>query len=295
VVQTTIVFELDPAERRRLREALEGRDFQYRPVAHAEFSARGEDAVATLYRSGKLVVQGRGAASFVERYLGRTAPSAAPAPAAAARDDGPLVGGDESGKGDYFGPLVVAVVRLGAGDGPRLRQGGGDDSKKLDDLRIRRLAPVLRESFRHAVRVVDPPEYNRLHAELGNVALILSTLYREVADEVAQPGDRVLIDQFSKQRGRLASAFRGMDVVLIQEHHAERSPAVAAASILAREAFLERLAELSEEYAVDLPKGAGPPVDRAGRRFLRIHGPGPLGRVAKLHFRTTQKIGAGRA
>ena len=103
----------------------------------------------------------------------------------------------------------------------------------------------------------------------------------------------MVIDQFSKDAGRLEKAMEGLDVTLAQMHRAERHASVAAASFLAREAFLTRLAELSDEVAVDLPKGAGPPVLDAGSRFLAIHGRERLGDVAKLHFRTTEKLPGG--
>ncbi len=289
MAQTTVVVELDAKEQARLRREIDAGDFELKPVDHAHFSARADGVTATLYRSGKLVVQGAGAELFVARYLGRESESeggsAEPAAAGETR-----IGGDESGKGDYFGPLVVCALRLEPGDAARLRRGGVADSKRVADSTVMRLGPALREGFRHALRVLDPPEYNRRHAEVKNVALILADLYREVVEELAEPGDDVLIDQFSKDKGRLEKAFRGLDVRLQQRHHAESSMAVAAASIVAREAFLAGLHALSEEFAVDLPKGAGPPVLAAGRRFLQIHPKARLEEVAKTHFKTTAKL-----
>lgn len=290
MAQQTIVEKLSSPEQQKLRARLDEGDFEYRPVDHAHFSARGEGVVVTLYRSGKLVVQGAAAETFLARYLDRTPRAASGKPAATPAPETPSIGGDESGKGDYFGPLVVAAIRLGEGDAAKLRQAGVADSKQVSDVAIRRQAPVLAEHFPHALRVLDPPEYNRRHAETGNVAILLSDLYREVMSELAKPGDVVLIDQFSKSAARLEKAMDGLGVELVQMHRAERYASVAAASFLARAAFLDRLAELSEEVAVDLPKGAGPPVEKAARRFLQIHGEDGLGRVAKLHFRTTQKI-----
>ncbi|MCZ6596436.1 MAG: ribonuclease HIII [Planctomycetota bacterium] len=285
MAQRTVVLELDAAQQDRLREEIRAGEFELRSVEHAHFSARAPGIVATLYLSGKLVVQGVEAELFVQRFLGDVPPREQ-------KDAGdePLVGGDESGKGDYFGPLVVAAVRIGPGDAARLRAGGVADSKKVADGKVMRLGASLRGKFPHAIRSLDPPEYNRRHAAERNVALILAALYREVVEELFEPGVDVLIDQFSKDKRRLERAFEGLDVKLHQRHHAESSMAVAAASILAREAFLRRLAELSEEHAIDLPKGAGPPVLDAGRRFLVLHGPDKLDLVAKTHFKTTQRL-----
>ncbi|MEM7307109.1 MAG: ribonuclease HIII [Planctomycetota bacterium] len=294
MAQRTVVLKLDRAEQERLQREVRSGDFELRSVDHAHFSARTSGVVATLYRSGKLVVQGSGAELFVERYVGRSAsapaaPARSSAPAIEAAD-GPLIGGDESGKGDYFGPLVVAAVRLEPGDSDRLRAGGVADSKTLSDETAFRVGPALRERFPTAMRVLQPPEYTRRQAAHGNVALLLAELYREVVEEIALPGCAVLIDQFSKNKGRLESVFRDLDVRLFQEHRAERAMAVAAASIVAREGFLTGLRELSDEVGVTLPKGAGPPVLRAGRELLKIHGPDVLDRIAKTHFKTTGKL-----
>jgi ribonuclease HIII len=297
----TLVLKLDRAEQEKLARDVRAGAFELKPVEHARFSARGEGVTATLYSSGKLVVQGAGAALFVERFVGRPGNGAGARPGArglaaeqaADRAGGALIGGDESGKGDYFGPLVVAAVRIGPGDAAKLAAGGVMDSKKVADATALRLGAALRGHFPCALRVLDPPEYTRRQAAHGNVALLLAELYREVVEELVkpgQPGCTVLIDQFSKSADRLKRVFRGLDVTLYQEHEAERAPAVAAASLVARAAFLDGLRELGDEVGMRLPKGAGPPVLAAARELIALHGPGILDRVAKVHFKTTQRL-----
>jgi len=296
MAQETLVLSLSSAEQAELARKVRATELELRPVEHAHFSVRGEGVTATLYRSGKLVVQGAGAALFVERYLargageGRRAPAAARPALAAERLGRTLVGGDESGKGDYFGPLVVAAVRIEPGDAEKLVAGGVMDSKQVGDTTALRLAAALRTRFPVALRVLDPPEYSRRQAQHGNVALLLAEVYREVVAEIATPGCAVLIDQFSNSKDRLLRALRGLDIELFQEHKAERAAAVAAASLVARAEFLIRLRELSEEVGLALPKGAGPPVLKAGRELVQLHGPAILERVAKMHFKTTEKL-----
>ena len=299
MAQQTFTDKLSPALQQKLRAQLNEGDFEFRSVDHAHFGARGEGVVVTLYKSGKLVVQGGSTEMFVGRYLGGSGgkmvtsagASRAKSPSGAVPiTSGPEIGGDESGKGDYFGPLCVAAIRLNPGDAEKLVAAGVTDSKKVTDNVILRQAPVLRENYAHALRVLSPTEYNRRHTETGNVAILLSDLYRELVQELAVEGDHVIIDQFSKNESRLKNAMKGLGVKLTQMHRAEVHASVAAASFLAREAFLNGLKELGEEVAVDLPKGAGSPVIAAGRKYVQIHGPDDLGRVAKVHFKTTLKV-----
>ena len=319
MAQGTVVLKLGATEQAALERSIDAQDYERRRQPHARFWARGDGVVAVLYTSGKLVLQGSGIDLFLLRHLPERAAEVAgsehpAAPSEGAAGDargstaptshgeqleaGALIGGDESGKGDYFGPLVVAMVRIGAGEAAELRTRGVMDSKKVTDASAHRLGGWIMGRFPHAVRVLDPPEYMARWSERKNVALVLSELYAEAARELldeghAEPGDAVLIDQFSKNEGRLGRAFDALDLRLHQEHRAERAPAVAAASLVARKVFLEGLVRLSDEAGLDLPKGAGTPALDAARELQRTWGDRALERfeaVAKVHFRTTDRF-----
>ncbi len=286
--QETLVVQLSPADQKRLEERMALGRFEYRALDHARFHARGEGVVATLYRSGKLVVQGEAVALFAERYLdGVRAPVDAVPIAVEGRT---VVGSDEAGKGDYFGPLVVVALRADPKERAEIARAGVADSKTLSDERVLRLAPALQQRYRHAAYALDPPDYNREHALAKSLNPLLAAMHARVIREVARPGDLVLVDRFADER-LVGDLLRGQPFELHQFTRAEREPAVAAASVIARGIFLERLKALSEDCAVDLHKGAGAPTDAAGRAFLELHGKSALGRVAKLHFKNTAKIG----
>ena len=312
MAQDTLVVQLPPANQAALKAALDAGDFTFRSLAHAHWSARGEGVVATLYRSGKLVVQGGATTVFQARYLEGTTPSGSgasgrsrkarrgtddvspPSGGPVPRDDEqPQIGSDETGKGDYFGPLVVVAVKLAPGQRQELASSGVTDSKKLDDARIARMAPALMERYEHAIERLDPPDYNAVHAKVKNLNPMLAELHARAIRRLAEPGAHVLVDRFAREE-LVESRLEDLDLLIDQEPRAEADPAVAAASIIARHVFVTALHELSEEYAVDLHKGAGGPTDRAGRAFVALHGHAALGSVAKLHFKNTQKL-AGRA
>lgn len=290
MAQETVVLKLDASAQQLFERRIAAGAFEHRPVEHARFSVRGEGVVATLYHSGKLVVQGNDPGTFLARYVdGLDAVPTARRTELDALPQRTTIGSDETGKGDYFGPLVVAAVEVPMAALPELKKSGVVDSKLLSDDRIRVLAPFLCSRLRHAIERLDPVEYNRQHERLGNLNHVLADLHERAIRRLAVPGALVVVDRFGNERllrERLASA----EVELHQLVRGEQIPAVAAASVIARGAFLDALRELSEAFAIDLHKGAGPPVDRAARRFLQIHGSAKLREVAKLHFRNTGKL-----
>ncbi|HUR28893.1 MAG TPA: ribonuclease HIII [Planctomycetota bacterium] len=299
MAQSTLVVELSRSRMSQLKASLERGAFDFRSVPHALFSVKGEGVVATAYASGKLVVQGDHPNEFLSRYLEQgELPFASPAkPERAAKDDGAfvaMVGSDESGKGDYFGPLVVCAVRLEPDESRAMQGGPVRDSKQMTDEACSRIGAALRAKFPHAVARFDPSEYNAAHARYKNLNPLLADLHAKAIREIAKPGMRVLVDQFANATV-MQKALAGTDVELVQHPRAESVPAVAAASVIAREQFLAGLHALSERCAVDLPKGAGWQVDQAARRFIELHGVEELGEVAKLHFKNTQKIPKGGA
>lgn len=302
VAQATLVAKLSPALGRELEAALGRGLFEFRSVPYARFSARGEGVVVTLYTSGKLVVQGAEAQAFWLRYLPSrpAAEGAAPVRAEApgrVHIEGPVVstlptvGSDETGKGDLLGPLVVVALRLPPGEGQKLKQSGVTDSKLLTDARARELGGALESHYQTGVVRLDPAEYNAAYARTPNLNVLLADCHQRAIRQVAQPGDRVVVDQFGPAV-RLEEALASAQVELEQRPRAELyEPAVAAASVVARALFLEALDELSERFAIQLRKGAGTPADQAARAFMRLHGRERLGEVAKLHFKNVGRLG----
>ncbi|HTF89146.1 MAG TPA: ribonuclease HIII [Planctomycetota bacterium] len=294
MAQSTRVVALTRTRMAQLKASLERGAFDFRSVPHALFSVKGEGVVATAYASGKLVVQGDHPTEFLVRYVEpdlaqEELPRSAAVEPKSAEAFVAMVGSDESGKGDYFGPLVVCAVRLEPAQSSAMQGGAIRDSKQMTDEACLRLGAGLRASVPHAIALLAPPDYNAAHARYKNLNPLLADLHAKAIREVALPGMRVLVDQFANVNV-MKKALAGTDIDLIQHPRAESVPAVAAASVIAREMFLTGLRELSEQSVVDLPKGAGWQVDQAARKFIALHGFDKLGSVAKLHFKNTQKI-----
>lgn len=207
------------------------------------------------------------------------------------KGSGGWIGIDESGKGDYFGPLVVAGVYLEPGQVPDLRLLGIKDSKQLSDLRVKEIAVELLTRVISSVLVIGPKRYNELYEKIKNLNRILAWAHARALENILQRVDctRALSDQFGDERFILNALMeKGKTIKLEQRPKAESDPAVAAASILARAEFLNRLERLSQEVGITLPKGASRLVEDTARTLIKHGGQQLLQSVAKWHFRTTQ-------
>ncbi len=203
------------------------------------------------------------------------------------------IGTDESGKGDYFGPLVIAGFYCPDDQAPVLRELGVRDSKTLSDNRVREIAASLQESFIHSLVAVGPEKYNELYAKFRNLNKLLAWGHARVIENILGRIDcaKAVTDQFGDERFVLNALMgKGRTIDLVQRPRGEEDVAVAAASVLARAEFIRRLEDLSLEWGVELHKGAGPPVEAAAAVFLRRHGPAALPKVAKMHFKTTERV-----
>lgn len=203
------------------------------------------------------------------------------------------IGIDESGKGDYFGPLVVAGVYLEPKQVAGLLSLGIKDSKKLSDQRVRELARQIESRVISSLIVIGPRRYNELYEKIKNLNRILAWAHARTLENILQRVDcpRALADQFGDPHFiQNALMEKGKKIVLEQRPRAEDDPAVAAASVLARSEFLNRLQKLSGEVGLSLPKGASNRVEDAARILTNRNGPQVLLQVAKYHFRTTQSV-----
>ena len=204
------------------------------------------------------------------------------------------IGSDESGKGDFFGPLVVAAFFMSEGQDGVLRELGVKDSKRTSDARCREIADELKRGYPYySVVTIGPEKYNELWANLRNLNRLLAWGHARAIENILErvPAGKAVTDQFGDERFvRNALLKKGREIELVQMPRAEEDAAVAAASILARAEFLTRLHFLSKEVGVDLPKGASEQVEAAAVRLVREKGPDILGQVAKTHFKTTVRV-----
>jgi ribonuclease HIII len=204
-----------------------------------------------------------------------------------------LIGTDESGKGDYFGPLVIAGVYADADMKKKLKRVGAVDSKTLSDTKIQKLAAEIAEVCQYSTVIIGNKRYNEMYEEFKNLNKLLAWGHARVIENLLELVDcnNVLADQFGSQELiKNALLEKGRKINLEQRPRAEENVVVAAASILARNEYVKAMNKLSEEYGMEFPKGGSGMVIEAAREFVLSYGKENLLNVAKLHFVITDKL-----
>jgi ribonuclease HIII len=298
---TSHTAPLTAAQAARLREVLEERGYEFEEKPHTLYAAKkGKLNVAVYAKGPKVLIQGKETEDFITFLLEPEILGEAKLGYEEELDPemfAPHFGIDESGKGDYFGPLVIAGAYTDAAVARALKAAGVMDSKRISSARrIRELAAKIREVPGIAVSVVaiGPERYNQMFGSFGNLNRLLAWGHAKVIENLAAQRPqcpRALSDQFARPEV-LARALKqqGVDIQLDQRTKGESDIAVAAASILARERFIDWIDKTSAAGGVTLPLGASAAVIAAAKEVLSRHGTDALSKVAKLHFKTTAAV-----
>ncbi len=285
-------FDLELAE--KLRNGLEKQGFVLSAPPHTLFQGKKKGLSCTLYTSGKLVVQGKEIKEFIEFYLEpEVLGSFGYGYSGLEQDLSPHIGVDESGKGDFFGPLCIAGVFAEQQGILELEKLGVKDSKRLKDDQIVKIAEKIRKKYPFHLVLIGPKRYNELYEKFGNLNLLLGWGHATVIENLLEKTgcDKVVIDKFAAEHVvETALRRKGKNVHLIQRTQGERDLVVAAASILARASFVEGLSLLEKEVSQKLPKGASSLTIESGKKLVARHGSQILQHVGKLHFKTAQLL-----
>lgn len=299
--KNSYTVKLTPAQMDEAAKILREGNYRMRKVEHTVAAAEGEDCQIALYRSGKCLVQGKGSADWITFVLepqvlgeARLGYEDVLNPEANA----PHMGVDESGKGDFFGPMVIAAAYVDETIAKDLKAMNVRDSKTITtDKAAQDLAKKIRArlgSDRFAVVSIGPAAYNRLYATMNSVNRILAWGHARAIENLLDKVPncpRALSDQFGpEQQIQRALQQKGRKIKLEQRHKAESDIAVAAASILARSGFLTAMDKLGEKYSLKLPKGASDKVKAVAGELVKAHGGATLLETAKCHFKTTDDV-----
>lgn len=278
----------------KLLSDLKEKGFEISHPPHTVFAAKAKGLSCILYQSGKLMVQGKEKGPFIDFYLEpEILQTFTHGYADLTLDRTPRIGIDESGKGDFFGPLCIAGVYAQGQEVADLQALGVKDSKKLNDRTIVAIGKKIRANFAHHVVKINPKKYNELYEQFKNLNRLLGWGHATTIEKLIEQTQckKVIIDQFADESVVLTAIKRKkMDIDLTQRHRGEEDIIVAAASILARLTFIEGMEMLSRELGLDLPKGASSQVINAGKLLVSKYGKEILPTAGKMHFKTVEAI-----
>ena len=292
---------LTPEQVKRLRALLEELGFEFSPKPWTIFFAQKNKLSLAVYEKGpKVLLQGKGVLEFVQfelepKILGEAKLGYEEVHSPEMFE--PHFGVDESGKGDFFGPLVISGVYVDRGIARKLLDAGVVDSKRIgSDARIRALADTIRKSGLGLTETVliGPAKYNELYGKFANLNSLLGWGHARVIENLlAKKPDcpRSLSDQFADARVIQQSLLKhGRKIEIQQRPKAESDIAVAAASVLAREAFINWLDRKGKELGFRLARGVSTDVKEMAKKIADRRGAEALRQVAKVHFRTAHEV-----
>jgi ribonuclease HIII len=279
--------------------------------AGAVFVAKAPKCNITAYKSGKVLFQGKGAddEAVIWKEFGAASAPVKPEKKAVAgakvKSSLPagfallsVIGSDEVGTGDYFGPITVCAAYVKKEHMAKLTELGVQDSKALNDEKIVRIAKAILPHVPYSLLVLHNEKYNELQQSgmtQGKIkALLHNKALQHVLDKIApEKPDAILIDQFAEAGIYYRHIAQQKNIVRENVYFHTKAEglhlSVAAASILARYSFLKEMDKISELAGITIPKGAGAKVDTAAARVIEKHGEAFLNKVAKVHFANTLK------
>ena len=287
----------------KIKSFFEEEKAKFSKLQYGEWKAVNTGYTASLYNSGKFVLQGKEVSEIVKNFEGYMNISSAmklqeisESVKEAEKEDynkEEYIGTDESGKGDFFGPLVIAGVYVNVELTKKFKEIGIKDSKKLEERAIIKLSEEIKNSAPYSAVTIMPERYNELYKSFKNLNKLLAWGHARAIENVLdkQPCKFALSDKFGNESLiKNALMKNGRKIELEQKTQGESYIAVAAASIIARAEFVKRCRDLNEKYKIEFPKGASDKVILKAREFINLYGKEQLKTVAKMHFKTVNQL-----
>lgn len=270
-------------------------------IPYVVFQADEEDTVITMYTSGKVMFQGTSADVDANMWKAVDGQNADGSYGEKSDNDKyhncSSVGSDEVGTGDYFGPIVVTATYVNKDDVEYLDSLGVGDSKKIDDEKIRKIAPLIAKRVKYRSTILTNVEYNEKKTDSLNLnkikAIMHNKMLYKLINEENPDYDYIIVDEFAREARYYEYIKESPEIqrgITFMTKAEDKNLAVACASIISRYIFLKEFDKLSDELHIPLPKGAGENVDKIGEEIVEKYGEEKLKEIAKLNFKNTQKI-----
>lgn len=273
------------------------------------FSAKTPTCTITAYKSGKVLFQGNGSEAEAKKWGGVTSSIVKPKLTSKNKiinstnlpaniEQLSLIGSDEVGTGDFFGPITVCAAFVKKEQIPLLKELGVQDSKNLNDEKISNIAKQLLTFLPYSLLILPNEKYNDLQKSGMSQGKMKALLHNQAINHLLnkispEKPEAILIDQFAKENIYYQYLKGQKNVHKENVYFSTKAEgihiAVAAASIIARHAFVQQFDKLSRSAGFTIPKGAGKQVDIAAARLIKEKGRESLPHFVKLHFANTEK------
>ena len=294
-----VVIKVDDETKKEMIEYYKDKMRDKKPP-YSVFQAQEEDTIITMYESGKVMFQGKSADVDAAHWGIQIEETKQKKEDTRAKYDkyyhSSSIGSDEVGTGDYFGPIVVTATYVSKDDIEFLEGLGVMDSKKIDDEKIKKIAPKIAKRIKYKSMILRNEEYNKKYSGNTNMNKIKSIMHNKVLLDMVSEVDKydyIIVDQFAYEESYynylsdVGNVQRGITFITKAE---DKNMAVACGSIISRYLFLREFDKLSDEVHVPLPKGAGAEVDKVGEELVEKYGEEILEKVAKKNFKNTDRI-----
>ena len=291
--------KLTQEQAQKAKQMFEQSGAAFDKAPYSIWRAKTPSLQAVCYTSGKLLLQGKDVSAAAEKICSIAGIDFEIKEKSAVQQqiieipEKKYIGTDESGKGDFFGPLVAAGVQADGINNKKFIDLGIKDSKLLDDARILKMADFIKANAVHSVIVIMPKKYNELYLKFNNLNKLLAWAHARAIENILEksPCGYALADKFGDESLiQNALMTKGRNIVLKQIVRAEADIAAAAASVLARAEFVKRMNELSARCGINLSKGVSPAVKKQAEEFIKKYSYSRLNEIAKMHFKTAKEL-----
>lgn len=305
----TIVFKVSDNIKEKMVEYYNDLKRDKTP-AYASFQADEAGTVITLYDSGKVVFQGDSADIDANMWidLEKSINNRDIKTELEKNDDKkeeekdtrfigvPTIGSDETGTGDYFGPIVVVATYVGKEHFNLLYDLGVRDSKKIKDDKIMKIAPIIMKNIPHVTYILSNKEFNERPTNMNKIKAILHN--KALCSLLKKDNFNykyIVVDQFCFPKvyfSHLKEVPEKCTNITFTTKAEDKALSVAAASIISRYILLLEFKKLGDTLNIFLNKGASNTVDQQGAMIVKKYGEKKLAEIAKLSFKNTDKIKA---
>ncbi len=289
----TFSIKITKEQAKEIKKLFEDQKASLDEVQYSVWRAKTSTFQAIYYTSGKLLIQGKDISTIASKVSEIAGAELQTPKTSNDFECEKYIGTDESGKGDFFGPLVIAGVQVDSSNKQKFIDIGIKDSKKLEDKKILEFSAIIKANAVHSTIVISPLKYNELYIRFKNLNKLLAWGHARAIENILDKSfcSFAIADKFGDESLiKNALMKKGQNIILKQMVRAESDIAVACASVLARAEFVKRIKELENKYTIQLPKGASSKVIVQAQKFVNEYSFNRLNEVAKMHFKTVNEI-----